>query len=512
MKLKRFLCLILSLVMALSLCGCSNWDETGQFDALSEYYQDQNQEEVPELTTFSLPYYAAQTWDPITCSDGLQLTLSGLLYESLYYLDETFEPQPLLAASYRYDTTSHVYTIVLRSDAVFSDGSAVTPKDVEKSLDRARDSQRYGARFSDVVWVISEDDAITIKLDEDNRCFLSLLDIPIVKYGTEGKIVPTGSGPYIFSQESSGEYLVLNENWWQKKSLPLERIPLQSYKNMESASYAFAARDVQLLFSDLTATGSSVSLGSGDVTDAHTTTLHYIGFNCWSELMARRDMRRALSLAVDRQGLIDSYLLGHADATQFPISPASLLYPKSMEQTVSPDIFTRAMAEQGYNTGEKTIYATMIVNEESSFKVSMAEAIAAAMSTCDLQVNVVALPWEQFEAALLDGKYDMYYGEVRLTADWNISSMVTAGSEMNFGGFEDPAISTALTNYLTSSAGDRENTCHQLCEAFQELMPFVPICFTSRTLLVSAGAVENVTPTMANPFYRLEDWVLHINE
>ena len=124
--------------MLLTVSGCGSWEEnTDPLTELIDYYNVET--EQPPLTTvtaFTLPYYAEKTLDPITCDDGIQRTVSTLLYEGLYQLDLNFVPQPVLAASGEYDSAACTYTITVRSDAVFSDGSPVTARDVAERLTR----------------------------------------------------------------------------------------------------------------------------------------------------------------------------------------------------------------------------------------------------------------------------------------------------------------------------------------------------------------------------------------
>lgn len=507
---KRILCGILCLFLLLSLTGCSSWDDSSQFDALSEYYQNENKAPEPELTDFVLPYCATETLDPITCSDGFQLTLTSLLYEGLYELDKTWTAHPLLAGSYHYDPESFTYTIKLRDDARFSDGSSVSAYDVVTTLERARTSTRYGARFALVDAMDYEGDTVTVTLKENNRLFTALLDIPIVKASTEGCSVPTGTGPYVISRDDGGSCLIHNENWWQSKTLPFSRIALLSYNNQESAAYAFSARDVQLAFCDLTATNTTAITGSGNVTDVGTSILHYIGFNTANTLFADPQVRCALSLAIERDTLVDAYLLGHAGSAQFPLSPDSAIYPADLEQITSADTFSQAMTDLGLHDKTEMHYVTMIVNSENPFKVSMAHAIAKAMSTSDIQVNVSVLPWEEFLQALENREFDLYYGEVKMTADWDSSSLICPGGSLNYGGFSDPELDLCMLNYLTSGEAKREDTMRSLCLRFQKDMPIIPLCFTNRSLLLSPGAVDNVSPTAGNPFYGLENWEVHI--
>lgn len=104
------------------------------------------------------------------------------------------------------------------------------------------------------IWV--SNGAVRISLTTDNRSFVSRLDIPIVKSGTESSTFPIGTGPYAYSGEG-GAHLAKNASWWQGKPLPLDRIELTACKDTDSVSYAFYAREIQLLFCDLTGADTS---------------------------------------------------------------------------------------------------------------------------------------------------------------------------------------------------------------------------------------------------------------
>ena len=270
----------------------------------------------------------------------------GLLYEGLFALDGSFAPQPALAESYTYDAARYTYTITLRSGVTFSDGSAVTAQDVVNSLRRAQSSARYSGRLAEVSDIRASGGAVRITLTGDNRSFVSRLDIPIVKSGTESSTFPTGTGPYAYSGEG-GAHLAKNASWWQGKSLPLERIELTACKDTDSVSYAFYAREVQLLFCDLTGADDSSVYGSGDYTDAATTIMQYLCLNTRRAPFDDPAVRRAVTLGVDRASCVSAYLLGHGLAAQFPVSPASGLYPKDLETAYSQDGYASALERRG---------------------------------------------------------------------------------------------------------------------------------------------------------------------
>ena len=385
---RRIAALLLAALSLLSLSGCANWDEGTYTDnplgELSQYYQTDTVEETPALTAFALPYLSGETLDPITCGDGIQLTLTTLLYEPLYRLSPQFETERVLAQSENYDPESFTYTIRLRGGVHFSDGTALTAQDVAVTLLRAQQSSRYAARLADVTAIkATGSDTVTIQLAQDRRDFTALLDIPIVKAGTENDPFPTGTGPY--TKSGSAELLARNSHWWRSVTLPFDQINLLSYKSQEAAAYAFSSHDVHLLAYDMTGSRGDVASTSGSYTDADTTILQFLGFNHSRSLFQKAEMRLAISMAMDRATYVSAYLMGHGEETQFPVSPVSSLYPQALEQTYTADDCAAAMAELSMADGEWIYSMTLLVNNENSFRVAIAQEIAKALGQYRLQ-------------------------------------------------------------------------------------------------------------------------------
>lgn len=509
---KRIFCVLLCFSMLGTLLGCSNVDDTGNelYDELSQYYQSSDSgKKEPVLTAFALPYLQGLTLDPLTCLDGTQQDIGQLLYEGLVALDQSFTPQPVLAESWSYDAGSFTWAIRLRSGISFSDGSALTASDVVSTLQRARSVPRYQGRMAQVSSISAAgSETVVIRLSRANASFISLLDIPVVKTGTETNTVPTGTGRYIFVETSGTDkaHLVKNDSWWQQKALPLARIELHACKDSDTISYAFYAREVQLLWQDLTASDAASAAGSGTYTDADTTTLQYLGFNTSRAPFDNAALRRAVSLGIDRAGCVQSFLTGHGRATQFPISPASNLYPNDLETGYSPDHFNQAMAALGY---EAPVAVTLLVNSENSHKVDMAGKIAAALSDSALQVTMKALPFDQFQSALQAGNFDLYLGECRMTADWDLTELLSGS--LNYGRYQSPEFTAALQSERTAEGSAHEQAAAELYALLLEQCPIAPICFKSSTILLTPGAVDAITPTLNDPFFAMERWKVHIS-
>lgn len=497
--MKKLLPLLLALICALTLCACSEVEEEESFEEGLVSEEAPTQEAQPLTHTFALPHLSSQTLDPVSCVDGVPQTLGSLLYEGLFTLDAHFEPQPTLCAQYSYDSEALTYRFTLRDDALFSDGSPLRAADVLATLRRAQESERYGARFASVASMKTADaQTLSITLSEGNAFFPALLDIPIVKSGTESDLVPLGTGPYLFTNDASGASLTANPNWWRSKALPLERIPLVSARDNSTAAHLFAAHNVQLLCSDLT--GSEPVAVGGDIalTEVSGSTLQFVGFNLKSGLLSSDSIRRSMSAALDRADLTAAYLLGHAEPTQFPVHPASARYPHSLEQPLSADSYRMALEEAGVSE-EKPQKLTMIVNSENAFKVAVAERIAATLSTGGLSVTLKTLKWSDYLAALHSGNFDLYYGEVRMTADWNCAALIHTLGPLNYGSCGSSEDDALLATFLAG-------TSETFLSRFAREMPFAPIAFKSVSVLTPQGMIETLSPTAGCVFHRVETW------
>lgn len=509
---KKCIVVLLLFALCLTFSGCWKDDPAAEGDALIGLIDDSSTEEedVTPITSFSLPIQSGETLDPITCSDGIQQIVGALLYEGLFELDENFEPQNLLCSGYTSSEDFTVWTFTLREGVTFADGTALTAQDVVASLQRAKDSSRYGARLSTVSSIRAQDGRVVITLSTGNNRFPALLDIPIVSKASEDSTVPIGTGPYRYEeQEDASPKLVKNETWWKGEGVPVNEIPLQLVDEDHSLSYLFSSHEIQMIVTDYTGSDPVSYRGSISVTDASTSTMVYLGFNCTSGPFADAALRRAVSEGIYRDSICKAYFSGHASSAQFPVSPVSQWYPTSLEVPYSTETFASAMEDAGYRTGTHTTSVEMLVCDGNSFRLAAAKAIAAALSVYDLKVSIKTLPYADYVAALQSGNFDLYYGEVRMTPDFHCASLIGTGGSLNYGGFSDPALDAQITTaFTTASAPSSAN--ETMFTTFQQTAPIAVICFKSQSVVLQGGVADEITPTCANPFYQFSDWEIHI--
>ena len=458
---------------------------------------------------FSLAWQQDQTLDPITCGEGIQEDVASLLFEPLFRLDGSFTPQGLLCQGYSWDASGLVCTLELRQDVTFQDGSPLTARDAADTLRRAAASERYGYRLRGMASAAANRAGqLVITLSAPNRGLPALLDIPIVKSGTENQQVPVGTGPYTLVSQDGAYLLQANPDWWRGAALPVQTIPLVQAKDRDTALYLFSTHRVELLTVDPTDDLSSVS-GQAQSTDRPTSILQFIGFNTAEDrLFSSAAARSAFSRAIPRETLVDAQLAHLAQAAQFPLSPLSPLYPKDLEQPYSKDSALAGLRLAGQNTGIVR-ELTLLVNEEDGFRVTSARFIAQSVSMLDWQITVQALPWEAYLAALEAGEFDLYFGEVRLTADWDLTDLAGTAGALNYGGFTDPAVDQALAAF--AAADDRPAQARQLAALLQSAAPIAPVCFKSYTVLTHPEVAEGLDPAPSNTFHGLENWKIHLS-
>ena len=234
--------------------------------------------------------------------------------------------------------------------------------------------------------------------------------------------------------------------------------------------------------------------------------MQYLGFNLSRTPLNDAAVRRAMSGVIDRGTLVSSLLSGHGTAAQLPIAPQDADYPKTYEYRTTAEEYAAALETAGV-TAARPRSLTLLVNKENAFRCAVAESLCAQLTTAALTVTVRELPWGEYAAVLEAGSFDLYLGEVRLTATWDVSALLDAGGALNYGGFVSEQLSGLNDAFLLGGNA----SAAQYAEGFVEETPFAPLLFKSKTVLTPSGLVDGMTPTASDPFYGFADWGFHLS-
>ena len=512
MKGRRLCALLLAALLTAGLSACARAGTgTPQPEDTPAPSTAQTQESAQPME-FVLPCYPEAGFHPLTCNNRTNLSLMGLVYDTLFELDQHFEPQFALAtAASSADGLS--WTIAIRDGVTFSDGTALTAAQVVSSLNAARQSSLYSARLAAISSVSGEGNLVTITLSSPNGNLPALLDVPI--FLDNGGAVPLGTGDYTLVGADKSWHLELRDTGWRRERPKLETIRLYAIDETDDLIYAFDTREISLVGSDITGTSALGFSGNAETLDYATTDLLYIGFNTASGACTSATVRRALAQGIDREVIASSALSHHAVATALPVHPDSSLFDEGIhtELSYSPQTMSTMLTEDGWtqtdgvwSKGHSTLALKLIVNQENSYKVAAANAIAASLGNAGVTVTVEPLTWDNYTAALTGGDYDLYLGEVRLTADFDLTVLIGAGGALNYRNWTDGETATLLSAFRAAQGDSRKTAAANLFLRLGEEMPFTPLCFKNWSILSQWGQTAGASPTQQNIFHDFAQW------
>jgi len=271
--------------------------------------------------------------NPLLAISDADRDLSQLTHAGLMGLSNSETLEPVLAESYSISEDGKTYTFVLRKNAKFSDGTPVTSADVvftvEKAQDPALKSPQY-ASWSGVSVSATDQYTVRFTLQKPYMPFLGLTTLGILPSRLWKSISneqfpfsnletnPVGAGPFKIasvSRDASGliESVSLAENPYYVLGRPyLDGIRFIFYSRTEDLASALANGTVESAY---------------DVSTPRALTAPYarVFGVFWNpnekQVYSRSEVRKALSLAIDRQSVIDNVLGGYATAIMGPVPP-----------------------------------------------------------------------------------------------------------------------------------------------------------------------------------------------
>ncbi|RKQ27982.1 ABC transporter substrate-binding protein [Oceanobacillus halophilus] len=222
MRIKHTLQLFTILILSLVLVACGNEstsDETGEG----------NGERKEEQTGGTLDVaYASEpdTLDIMGNASSPTRDIAWHIFETLVALDKDFAVKPMIAEDYSISDDQKVYTVNIREDVKFHDGSTVTAEDVLASLERWRLVSSVGKTASENIEeaIVVDDLTVEITLNQVYNGFLDDIAAPktglaiipkeIAEEAGEKPLTPDqliGTGPYQFENWERGKEIVLTK-------------------------------------------------------------------------------------------------------------------------------------------------------------------------------------------------------------------------------------------------------------------------------------------------------------
>lgn len=80
--------------------------------------------------------------------------------------------------------------------------------------------------------------------------------------------------------------------------------------------------------------------------------------------------------------------------------------------------------------GNTALSLRLVVNRDSTIKTAIAGQLAQDLQALGAEVTVEELGWADYTAALAAGDFDLYLGEVRLTGDFDCTTLGVRRAEL----------------------------------------------------------------------------------
>jgi peptide/nickel transport system substrate-binding protein len=322
-------------------------------------------------------YYELRSMNPLATTGDLNLALERYaLFTPLEMYDSALNVIPWLAASWdtaRVGSDSLDLTFHLRTDVRWHDGKPVTTEDVAFTYDLARDPrtayagtqafEHYAAAY-DVI------DSATIRFrmrahpDFMEAWFITpplpahLLrgtrpqDVARAPFGFE----PVGSGPFRFVRREGTSVWVFEANPDFPEALGgrpnLDRVVFRAIPEQTSVITALLAGEVDLAVSVRPANIPTLEQSSNvRVIEYPSPNWIFVALNTRTRFFDTREERRAISMAVNRQGIIDGILGGRnpvGRATVTPVHTAFDAHDSTLVTKHDPAAAKRLLEQTGW--------------------------------------------------------------------------------------------------------------------------------------------------------------------
>jgi len=265
------------------------------------------------------------TLNPLFASSPVEKAATKLVFSSLFEYDSTGSLRGDLASSLKIDSTGTLYTVQLRTDALWHDGFRVTAKDVAFTINLLKNpSLRSTSQedWSDVVVKAVDDQTVTFKLPTIIAAFSNALTFPVLPSHILSAVDPAALREHEFSKLPIGSgpfktrliqdvnltlghrvlYLDRNPDFYRGVSR-LERIQLHSYDSQESMAAALNTSEVNA--------ASDLSISTLDIIDKSRFKVEsvpvksgvYALINTKREITKDVAVRKALRLATDVEAI-----------------------------------------------------------------------------------------------------------------------------------------------------------------------------------------------------------------
>lgn len=428
--MKKFLSGFMLLVLLFTLAACSNDEGSKGDNATTKKSKDE--------LVLSVSSEPESGFDPTM---GWGHSASSIFHSILFKRDTNMEVANDLATGYKLSDDRLTWTVTIRDDVKFSDGTALTAKDVVYSYDTAKSNPDSNVDLT-MIQSINQVDEYTVDfiLESPQSTFIDkMMEIGIVPaelHKADPKAyaqAPIGSGPYVLKQWDKGQQVVAerNENYYGE--MPAFKKVTLVYLTEDAIMSALKAGEIDMAKIPTSVAATTVEgmkleeIASVEnqgiafpIPKPHQETKNGTEILVGNAVTSDPAIRKAINIAVSREAMIDGLLNGYGTAAytgleQMPWNDESLVFAdgdlegakKLLADAGWKDTNNDGILEKnGVDAAFEIIYTP---NAEQ--RQALAVYLSEALKDIGLQVTPVQKTWEEAETLMHSQPMVLSWGE-----------------------------------------------------------------------------------------------------
>lgn len=526
---KRILPLLLTAAMVAGLAGCGS-SAAKETTAASDNNQTTAESTEAGSTTGEKILKVQVGPDPETVDPALNSAVDGgnmilHAFEGLLTLDENGQLKEGQAESWETSEDGLTWTFHLRDGLKWSDGTDLTAKDFVYSWQRVCDPN-VAAPYAETVlgMVKGYDEAVAgdiTKLDvqaPDEKTVVVNLAHPCSYFGElaafatlnpvqQATVEANGdawatsadtyisNGPFMMTEWVPGSHITFskNPNYWNAEAIKLDKLEFELIEDSNAAYSAYTSGEVDMI-KDVP-TEEIPSLQGND--DFHVEPIigtYYVSLNLQKEYFQDARVRKALSLAIDRNYVANTLMQGTYSPASAIVGPGWLDTDGSSfaenanggTPYIDNDNFDanleeakKLLEEAGYPNGEGFPQIEYTTNDAGYHKV-VAEYLQQAWAAIGIDLKVNIVEWASFTPMRRNGEFDVarngWVGDY--TDPSNILELFCTTNGNNDGKYTNADFDAAIEDSrVTTDAATRSADLHKAEDALMNDAGCIPIAY-----------------------------------
>jgi len=502
------------------------------------------------------------TLNPLLTKNVYVAEFLGFIYESLVYLDEDQKAVPLLSDIWTVSDDGLTWNFHIREGVKWHDGSSFTAEDVEftfQTLLTPGINSVYTPLLDNVLTFAAVDSYnFRVVLKKPNYFTAEMMTFPILpKHLSFNNVLsakdftPVGTGPYKFVSYKEKENVVLKSNtdWWHlyteemkgKDAMYIDTINVRIYKSHKDAMAALQAGQIDV--AEIKSVDFEKYTGRTDLVIKKYTSrdFEFLALNVQNSVLEDAYARKAVSLAIDKEKLVSSTLLGEAVASDLPVMQESWIfdmssssYVEAAETSGTEDISSAKTPEealemggwkrnqQGYykviNGVRKYLKLEVIVNSNNSIRVNTAQEVCNMLEKAGIQATCVQLAWNDYLNRLNSSKFDIAMAGVRvpqipdisfLYSESYISNPLPTNKEKasNISGYFNLAVDENIkTMFASRDPAKVKEIFNETARMVINDSPYIGLYFLREAMVYSRNIRGPLAPNAWKRYNDIEYW------